>query len=146
MVGLRKPACWSGASARAQRMPSGATSSRVHRRSRVGTRLRSIGWVVSPVARCHPLRLCTAVGTVLAVLIDGAVHVPLVLTAKEEHLVDVPAATERSTVLALQARVAARTLGPSAARSGWTRRCHARPAAPSRSYQRVGAAGPSERL
>ena len=47
MVGLRKPACWSGASARAQRMPSGATSSRVHRRSRVGTRLRSIGWVVS---------------------------------------------------------------------------------------------------
>src|SRR5438876_2683367 len=113
MVGLRKPACWSGASARAQRMPSGATSSRVHRRSRVGTRLRSIGWVVSPVARCHPLRLCTAGGTVLAVLIDGAVHVPLVLSAKEEHLVGVPGATGRSRGVARQAGVAGRTHGPS---------------------------------
>ncbi len=36
----------------------------------------------------------------LAVLVDGAVQVPLVVAAKEEHLVDVPVATERPTVFA----------------------------------------------
>ena|SRR5438876_11860256 len=36
----------------------------------------------------------------LAVLIDGTVEVPLVLAAKEEHLVGVPPTAERSAVLA----------------------------------------------
>src|SRR5207245_7132028 len=36
----------------------------------------------------------------LAVLVDGAVQVPLVLAAEEEHLVGVPGATKRQTMLA----------------------------------------------
>jgi hypothetical protein len=73
-------------------------------------------------------------------------QVPLVLAAKEEHLVGVPPPTERATVLAsFGGQLRPECLDPAQARCGWTRRCRGRPAAPSRSWRTVGGAGTSAR-
>ncbi len=79
----------------------------------------------------------------LAVLVDGPVQVPLVIATKEEHLVGVSIATERSAVLAsFVCQLRPERLNP-VARCGWTHRCRARPAAPSRSWRTVDGAGTS---